>query len=181
MITAHPLTLTTGPPWRCIWIRGHYLVPGLVVVFRLSVMLNSCSPMDCSPPGSSLRGISQAGILEWVAIPFFRGSSWTRDWIQILCIADRFFTSEPQGKPWYLVPDPELSVWRENTLVSAVALLGPCRERSRNPSCVALQVPRGWWLVVFQKPTSFWPWPFGGCGLSACRMASWAEESQAVL
>ena len=36
-------------------------------------------PMDCSPPGSSVRGISQARILEWGAIPFFRGSSQSRD------------------------------------------------------------------------------------------------------
>ena len=32
-------------------------------------------PIDCSPPGSSVRGILQARILEWVAIPFSRGSS----------------------------------------------------------------------------------------------------------
>ena len=34
-----------------------------------------CDPMDCSPPGSSVYGISQARILEWVAISFSRGSS----------------------------------------------------------------------------------------------------------
>ena len=33
-----------------------------------------CDPMDCSLPASNVRGISQARILEWVAIPFFRGS-----------------------------------------------------------------------------------------------------------
>ena len=37
-----------------------------------------CDPMDCSPPGSTVHGILQARILEWVAIPFSRGSSWTR-------------------------------------------------------------------------------------------------------
>ena len=37
--------------------------------------LTLCSPMDCSPPGSSVHGILQARILEWVAIPFSRGSS----------------------------------------------------------------------------------------------------------
>ena len=36
---------------------------------------NLCDPMDCSPPGSSVHGISQAKILEWVVIPFYRGSS----------------------------------------------------------------------------------------------------------
>ena len=58
-----------------------------------------CDPMDCSPPGSSVRGISQARILEWGAIPFSRGSSQPRDQIQVSCIAGRFFTSELPGKP----------------------------------------------------------------------------------
>ena len=39
-----------------------------------------CYPRDCGPPGSSVRGILQARILEWVAISFFRGSSRPRDW-----------------------------------------------------------------------------------------------------
>ena len=51
-----------------------------------------CNPMDCSPPGSSVHGISQARILYWVAIPFSRGTSWPRDRIQVSCIARRFFT-----------------------------------------------------------------------------------------
>ena len=38
-----------------------------------------CDPMDCSPPGSSVHGIFQARLLEWVAISFSRGSSWPRD------------------------------------------------------------------------------------------------------
>ena len=41
----------------------------------LSVMSDSLQHMDCSPPGSSVHGILQARILEWVAIPFSRGSS----------------------------------------------------------------------------------------------------------
>ena len=54
--------------------------------------LTLCDPMDCSLPGSSIHGFSQAGILEWVAIvaiPFLKGSSWSRDWTHI---AGRFFT-----------------------------------------------------------------------------------------
>ena len=42
-----------------------------------------CDPMDHSPPGSSVHGISQARILEWVAISSSRGSSWPRDWTQV--------------------------------------------------------------------------------------------------
>ena len=44
-----------------------------------------CDPVDCSPPGSPIHGISQARVLEWVAIPFSRGSSWLRNWNCILC------------------------------------------------------------------------------------------------
>ena len=51
-----------------------------------------CNPMDCSPPGSSVHGILQARILEWVAIPFSRGSSQPRDWTWVSCIAGGFFT-----------------------------------------------------------------------------------------
>ena len=39
-----------------------------------------CEPMDCNPPGFSVHGILQARILEWVAMPFCRGSSRPRDW-----------------------------------------------------------------------------------------------------
>ena len=55
--------------------------------------LNLCHPMDYSPPGSSLHGISQAKILEWVAIYICRGSSPPRDWTWVFCIAGRFFTT----------------------------------------------------------------------------------------
>ena len=52
--------------------------------------LTLCHPTDCSPPGSSVHRILQARILEWVVVPFSRGSSRSRD--QISCIAGRFFT-----------------------------------------------------------------------------------------
>jgi len=51
-----------------------------------------CDPMDCSPPGSSVHGILQAGILEWVAISYSRGASQTRDQIcisHVSCIGRR--------------------------------------------------------------------------------------------
>ena len=55
-------------------------------------MSNSQVPMDLSLAGSSVQGILQARILEWVAIPFSRRSFWPRDWTQVSCIANRFFT-----------------------------------------------------------------------------------------
>ena len=57
-----------------------------------------CDPMDCGPPDSSVRGILQARILEWVAVPFSRGSSQPRDWTQVSHIADSLL-SEPPRKP----------------------------------------------------------------------------------
>ena len=48
--------------------------------------LTLCDPMDCSPPGSSVLGISQVRILEWVAISSSRGSSWPRDQTILSCI-----------------------------------------------------------------------------------------------
>ena len=63
-----------------------------------------CNPMDCSPRGSSVRGISQVRILEWVAISFSRRSSWPRDRTCVSSIAGRFFTTEPPGKPYPQAP-----------------------------------------------------------------------------
>ena len=45
-----------------------------------------CDTMDCTPPGSSVHGIFYTRILEWVAIPFSRGSSQARDQPPVSCI-----------------------------------------------------------------------------------------------
>ena len=52
-----------------------------------------CNPVDCSLPGSSVHGVSQARILELVVIFFSRASSQTRDWTWVSCIVGRFFTN----------------------------------------------------------------------------------------
>ena len=77
-----------------------------------------CSPMDCSLPGSSLRGILQASIPEWLALSSSKGSSQPRDRTQVFCIAGGFFTiwatREAQeywsGQP---IPSPEIFVTQE--------------------------------------------------------------------
>ena len=48
--------------------------------------------MDCSLSGTSVHEIIQTRILEWVAIPFSRGSFQPRDWTRVSCIASRLFT-----------------------------------------------------------------------------------------
>ena len=63
---------------------------------KVLLVTQSCpalyNPMDCSPPGSSIHGILQARLLEWVAILFCRGSSQARNQTHISCIAGRLFT-----------------------------------------------------------------------------------------
>ena len=58
-----------------------------------------CDPMDYSLSGFSVHGILQARMLEWVAMPSSRGSSWPRDQTRVSCIAGGFFTAKSLGKP----------------------------------------------------------------------------------
>ena len=68
--------------------------------------------MDCSLPGSSVHGILQARILEWVAIPFSRGSSQPRDQTQVSCIVGRFFTIWVLREDhWPQIPSMFVFVW----------------------------------------------------------------------
>ena len=59
---------------------------------------DSCNPSDCSLPGFPVHGISQARILEWVAISFSRESSWPRHLTHVSCIAGRFFIAKSPGR-----------------------------------------------------------------------------------
>ena len=62
-----------------------------------------CDPMDCSSPGSSVHGVLQARIVEWVAIPFSRGSSWPRDQTHVSCVGRQIlYHGGPQEAPPYL-------------------------------------------------------------------------------
>ena len=74
-----------------------------------------CDPMDCSPPGSSVHGILQARILEWLAICFSRESSRPRDRTQVSCIADGFFTIWATREALLLVHyySPSVLQWKE--------------------------------------------------------------------
>ena len=59
----------------------------LTVAKLLQLCPSLCNPMDCSLPGSSVHGILQTRILEWVAMPSFRGSSQPRDQTCISCVS----------------------------------------------------------------------------------------------
>ena len=62
-----------------------------------------CHPMDCSLPGSSVPGISQARTLEWVAISFSRGSAQPRDQTCVSGTGRQVLTAEPLGSPLKIV------------------------------------------------------------------------------
>ena len=78
-------------PWKSPWVLERQ---GILVCAK---SFQSCPTVydatDYSPPGSSVHGILQARILEWVAMPSSRGSSQPRDQTHISCIAGTFFPS----------------------------------------------------------------------------------------
>ena len=78
--------------------------------------LTLCDPMDCSLPGSSLLGILQARVLEWVAISFSRESSQPRDQTRISCIPGRRFNlwATNCAVVWAFFGITSLWDWNEN-------------------------------------------------------------------
>ena len=78
----HPGIKPRSPPLQADAVSSFYnlIYLGSLSIFESESICHSacvtlCDPMDCSPPGSSVYGILQASILDWVAIPFSRGSS----------------------------------------------------------------------------------------------------------
>ena len=89
-----------------------YLHSVKVKVAQLCLTLYN--PMDHSLPGSSVHGILQARILEWVAIVFSRGSSWPRNWTRVSCVGGEFFASwATRDAPKYLPTNYLLYLPRE--------------------------------------------------------------------
>ena len=81
----------------------HELVYVRVFAKSLQSRLTLCDPIDCSPPGSSVHGILLARILEWVAVPSFRGTSWPRSRncvCHISCTGRRILYLHHLGSPW---------------------------------------------------------------------------------
>ena len=84
---AHPPTSTASQKSRCFWLTGCRSESSMTASFCCCWFAKSCptlcNPMDCSLTGSSVHGISQAKVLEWVAISFSQGSSWPRHRTQV--------------------------------------------------------------------------------------------------
>ena len=70
-----------------------------------------CNPMNCSPPGSSSRGILPARIPEWVAMTSSKGSSQTRDWTHVSWRAGGFFTCWAIRKPIHEISSYHVGYW----------------------------------------------------------------------
>ena len=92
-------------PWVESYSQLHFYVEEAKIYTKQSACMHShftCVQlfvtMDCSLPGSTVHGILQARILEWVAMPSSRASFTFRDWTCVSCIAGGFFTTEPSGK-----------------------------------------------------------------------------------
>jgi len=109
--------------------------------------LTLCHPKDCSPQNSSVHEILQARIVEWVAIPFSRGSSQPRDQTHVSLIAGRFFTI------W--------ATWKsKNTGVGSLSFtMGSSQPRNRTGvSCIAGRFFTSWdtkegWCIIDVSPT----------------------------
>ena len=98
-----------------------------------------CDPMDCT-----VHGILQARILEWVAVPFSRGSSQPRDRTQVSHIAGRFFTSwatrEAQGNSGQPMVNSNFAFWNFPIIWSQlVESLSSVQLSSVTQSCPTLQ------------------------------------------
>ena len=76
-----------GHDWRDSAHGMHIYIYGILVVYSLSHVWLSCNTMNYSPPGSSSHGISQARILEWVAISYYKRSSQPRGWTHVSCVS----------------------------------------------------------------------------------------------
>ena len=95
------------PGHFCILMKSESFVPSLKYVCVCLVTQSCptlCNPLDCSPPGSSVNGILQARILQWVAISFSTGSSQPRDHTRSPTLQADSLQSEPPGKPTKINP-----------------------------------------------------------------------------
>ena len=92
----HAATWKNGPKVK-LYLQNYNIQLRIVNEVKWSEVAQSCptlcDPMDCSLPGSSVHGIFQAIVLEWIAISFSGGSSGPRDRTQVSLIVDKRFTA----------------------------------------------------------------------------------------
>ena len=93
-----------------------------VCVLVTQLCLTFCTPMDCSPPGSSVHGILQTRILVFIAIPFSRGSFWLRDQTWFSYVAGGSFTIWAKKHEQF-----DLMVWSQS------CTSGACKKLAAKP------------------------------------------------
>ena len=156
-------------PFTLFWSKPQSWYTVCVLVTQSCLTL--CDPMDCRPQSSSVHGLSQARILEWIAIPFSRGSSWPRIEAGSLALQADSLPSEPPGK---------LNI-RLSLLISDIALKDKdyfknnCNstvipKAMRNEPCCAKSLSRVQlfvtpWTVALQAPLSM--------GILQARILEW--------
>ena len=124
--------------------------------------LTLCNPMNCSLPGSSVHGISQAKILEWVAISFSGESSWPRDWTSRVRLSatpstiqsteisrPEYWSGQPIPSPGDL-PDPGIELGYPALQTDSLPT-----ELSGEAPCIGRQVLYRWATRKAQKSHSF--------------------------
>ena len=124
-----------------------------------------CNPMDCSLPGSSVYGILQVRILEWIVMPSSRGSSWSRDWTHISCLlhwqADSL-PAESQRKPLHLML-PKTDFWGSSLL----------RNKKGERFLLILFPSNRFWELVMDREASLAA--IHGVAKSRTRLNDWTE------
>ena len=122
-------------PWSGIkpappTLEGEVLTPELPEVKVIQLCPTLCDPMNCSLPDSSVHGILQTRILEWVAIPSSKGSFQPMDWYQVAHIEGRYFTIWATGMPLKL---PQIVTFK---ILKACIWIPPPRPRvCLGPQC----------------------------------------------
>ena len=115
----------------------------------------------------TVHGILQARILEWVAVPFFRGPSQRRNWTLVSCIAGRFFTMSHQGSPrhqlrvnkqirsgFFIV---NFSPFSQSLALPAIGTKEPGPMQPGWSWKFRVFVSLGWWLATQAPLREHWP------------------------
>ena len=120
--------------------------------------------MDCSLPGSSVHGMLQARILEWVGVSSSGGCSRLRDRTCVSsasCISDQFFTTEPPGKPKVMCRHSILTFRVTQMLCVCVGEKPPDVRHELLTGCWNVftgSANTGWPLIFFSFPCLYYPW-----------------------
>ena len=133
-----PFGIRFGFIWCDLWCHIYFVV---LVTKSYLTLLQPCGLY--SLPGSSVLGISQAKILEWVAISFFRGSSQPRDWMSLSCIGRWILCHWDTRKHCHLCSKATWDMsWKVNLSLRELIFREDCAERE------------GWNWRIFK----WWPW-----------------------